>query len=130
MNQDDRKELIFYRITKAKEIFAEIDLHLKNELWNTAVNRLYYACFYAVSALLLKNNISAKTHAGARLMLGMHFIKTGIISKEFGKFYSDLFDLRQTGDYEDFKDNKKEDVIDLIEPAKKLISEIEKLIVK
>ena len=128
MNHQDRQELIVYRISKSKEIYSEVELHIQNELWNTAINRLYYACYYAVSELLIKYEISSKTHAGTRLMLGMHFIKPGIVSKEFGKLYSDLFDLRQTGDYEDFIDNKKEDVIDLIEPAKKLIFEIEKLI--
>ena len=61
-------------------------------------------------------------------MFGLHFIKTGIISKELGKFYSELFDLRLTGDYEDFLDHTKEDVIELIDPVNKLISEIEILV--
>jgi len=128
MNPQERQELVLYRLTKAKETFAEIELHVNHELWNTATNRLYYACYYAVSALLIKNQINAQTHAGVRQMFGLHFIKTGIISKELGKFYSELFDLRLTGDYEDFLDHTKEDVIELIDPANKLISEIEALI--
>ena len=51
MNQQERQELVKYRIAKARETFKEVDLHIKNELWNTAVNRLYYACYYAVIAL-------------------------------------------------------------------------------
>lgn len=63
-------------------------------------------------------------------MFGLHFIKTGIIDKELGKFYTDIFDLRQTGDYEDYIDFKKEDVLDLIKPANELIIKIEKLVLK
>ena len=99
-----------------------------NQLWNTAVNRLYYACYYAVSALLIKHDIQAQTHAGTRRMFGLHFIRSGSISKESGKFYSNLFDKRQTGDYEDFLDHTREDVESLIQPAQKLIQEIEELL--
>lgn len=78
MNDDQKQELINYRFKKAKETLLEIDLHVENELWNTAINRLYYACYYAVNALLLSKDIKAQTHAGVRQMFGLHFIKTGI----------------------------------------------------
>jgi uncharacterized protein (UPF0332 family) len=125
MTTDERRELVNYRINKSTNTFAEIQLLLDNMLWNTAVNRLYYACYYAVIALLIDCEIETLTHAGARQMFGLHFIKTGVIEKELGKFYSQLFDLRQTGDYDDFIDFSKEQVIELLEPAKKLIEEIE-----
>jgi hypothetical protein len=41
MNLEERRELVKYRITKARETFNEVDLHVENKLWNTAVNRLY-----------------------------------------------------------------------------------------
>ena len=47
--------------------------------YNTAVNRLYYACFYAVNALLLKYGIPAHTHNGTKSMLGLHFVSNGKI---------------------------------------------------
>jgi len=53
MNQSDIEELARYRIQKARETFNEVGLHIQNELWNTAINRLYYACYYAVVALLI-----------------------------------------------------------------------------
>ncbi|MCD4833135.1 MAG: HEPN domain-containing protein [Bacteroidales bacterium] len=128
MNELERKELISYRIKRANDTLNEIELLVENQLWNTAVNRLYYACYYAVIALLVKNKIEAQTHGGVRQMFGLHFIKTGLIDKELGKYYSDIFDKRQTGDYDDFVDYIKEDVIELITPAKQLLAEIEKLV--
>lgn len=55
---------------------------------------MYYACFYAVIALLLKYDISTQTHQGARAMLGLHFVSKGVLSKENGKTFHDLFEKR------------------------------------
>lgn len=128
MNADDRQNLIHYRITRARETLDEIPLHVKNKLWNTAVNRLYYACYYAVTALLISQEIKTTTHAGVRQMFGLHFVKTDIIARDLGRFYSDIFDMRQTGDYEDYIDFTEEDVLDLLPSASALVSDIERLL--
>ena len=130
MNQEERQELVKYRITKARETFNEVSLHVENKLWNTSVNRLYYACYYAVIALLVDKDIHAQTHSGVRQMFGLHFVKSGLIDKETGKFYTDIFDMRQTGDYDDYIDFEMEDVLDMIGPANELISKIEILLSK
>ncbi|MBQ9417128.1 MAG: HEPN domain-containing protein [Bacteroidales bacterium] len=64
-------------------------------------NRLYCAVYYVVSAFLLQNGYSVQTHHGIIQLLGLHFIKTGILEKEYGTLYGQLFSLRQTGDYGD-----------------------------
>ncbi len=130
MTEEDKKELIKYRVSKARETFNEVELHIENKLWNTAVNRLYYACYYAVLALLIDKDIKPHTHTGVRQMFGLHFIKTGIIEANLGKFFSDIYDKRQTSDYDDFIMFEKEDVVDLIEPANLLISFTEKYLLK
>ena len=128
MKEKDRQDLIRYRITRARETFDEVALHVENKLWNTAVNRLYYASYYAVIALLISQEIKATTHSGVRQMFGLHFVKTGIIDRELGKFYTDIFDMRQTGDYEDYMDFTENDVLDLLQPANDLITQIENLL--
>lgn len=40
-----------YRLQRAKETMDEVESHIENKFWNAAVNRMYYACFYAVGAL-------------------------------------------------------------------------------
>ena|SRR6056297_1003633 len=85
MKGSERADLIAYRLNRATETLSEIEIHVNNGLWNTAINRLYYACYYAASTLLLANDIKASTHSGVRQMLGLHFIKTGNISSELGK---------------------------------------------
>ena len=44
------------------------------------------------------------------------------------KAYRKMFNLRQTGDYDDLAILTKDEVMDLLEPAKQFIKTIEKLI--
>jgi uncharacterized protein (UPF0332 family) len=96
--------------------------------WNSAINRLYYAAYYAVIALLLSADLKPTTHNGAKSNFSEHFVKTGKIDKELGKIFSQLFTWRQKGDYVDMFDFQKDKVLPYFEPVKKLISEVEKLI--
>jgi uncharacterized protein (UPF0332 family) len=128
MNASEKSDLVTYRLKRSAETLSEIPLHLKNGLWNTAINRLYYACYYAVAALLLEYDIKANTHSGVRQMLGLHFVKTGKIDPDLGKVFSSLFDKRHSSDYDDFIQITKEDIEDLLPPATILIGKIEELI--
>jgi uncharacterized protein len=126
----EREALVRYKIGKAQDTLNEVPLHIQNELWTTAVNRLYYSCFYAVSALLLNNEIYSKTHSGTKQMFGLHFIKSGIISERSGDFYTVIFDMRLNGDYEDFIVFDRDEVVALLQPATDLIAEIEAVLSK
>lgn len=130
MNSNERQEVVIYRIKRAKETFSEIDILIENRLYSTAVNRMYYACYYAVIALLLSKEISTQTHSGVRQMFGLHFVKSGLIDRELGKFYSEIHDKRQTGDYDDFISFTEDDVVGMKKPANDLIEAIEKLLIK
>lgn len=123
-------DYINYRLQRANETISEIKILIENKLWNTAVNRMYYACFYAVGALLAKNGVETSSHSGSRQKFGQLFIHTGLISKELGKHYSELFEKRQKGDYNDFFDFDEETVLKLYPPSVELIKEIEKQITR
>jgi uncharacterized protein (UPF0332 family) len=56
-------ELITYRINRAWETLSEAGLMAESGHWNTCINRLYYACFYGINALLIKHNLSSAKHA-------------------------------------------------------------------
>ncbi|MGC9344217.1 MAG: HEPN domain-containing protein, partial [Bacteroidales bacterium] len=98
--------------------------------WNSALNLLYYAAYYAVIALLLSADLKPTTHNGAKSNFSEYFIKTGKIDKESGKIFSQLFTWRQKGDYDDLFDFQKEKVLPYFEPVKELIDKIEELINK
>jgi len=130
MSTKENEELVKYRFEKAKETFAEAEVQLKNGLWNFTVNRLYYACFYATRTLLASKEIYTKTHSETRQMFSLHFVKSGIINEQFNKFYTEIFSMRQSGDYEDYCDYEEEDVTPLFAPAKDFINAIEQVLYK
>jgi uncharacterized protein len=93
--------LIRYRMARAGEALAEATLLLAHDHVTTTVNRLYYAAFYAVSALLLTEGYSSPKHSGIRALFDQHWIAPGRLPKDLGRLYRRLFDARQQGDYVD-----------------------------
>lgn len=123
-------DLIKYRINRAFETLEESEAMIRYQFWNAAINRIYHACFYAVNALLVKKGISTSTHKGIRQMLGLHFVQTGLLSKDHARFFSDLYDRRQTGDYDDFILCDQETTLIIFNKGKEFVSEIKRLILK
>ena len=102
LSPEHRLALTQYRLERAHSTLEEADYMRAGNYFNAAVNRLYYACFYAASGLLVAKGIDAATHNGVKTMLSHHFIRTGLLAMEHGATFSNLFDKRHSGDYEDF----------------------------
>ena len=102
LDEESRKALVGYRLERAYATMNEAALLAEKEYYNAAVNRLYYACYYATEALLLKHKIEAKSHAGVKAMLGLHFVSKGLIPISIGKILSTVYEKWQSGDYDDF----------------------------
>ena len=123
LSDTDRIEVVRYRLEKADRTYQEAVGSIKNGYVETAANRLYYAAYYAVSALLISYKYEVSTHNGVIQMFGKAFLKNNIIEKKYGRIFNQLFSLRLTGDYEDrhILDMKTE-VLPLVEPAQDLIA--------
>ena len=124
MTQENTLALIRYRIQRAEETYEEALLMSKEGHWNACANRLYYACFYAVSALLIKYGLSSSNHSGIKSLFNQHIIKKQILSKERGKLYNQLFEARQEGDYVDFVTFDEDLIAPWISRVKKFLDEI------
>ncbi len=122
------QDYIEYRLMRAKETFSDARILADSDRWNSCVNRLYYACFYAVNALLIQRGFEAKTHNGIKTLFFREFILSQKMDKELGKLYSDLFDWRQEGDYTDFIRFDEQIVLPLIVKTEEFIHTIEKLL--
>lgn len=61
---------------KSKEAIKEVEVLYKIGHYGTSASRLYYAAFYAASALLAQKEFDIKTHAGIRNELNRTFVKT------------------------------------------------------
>ena len=130
MTGEPEKALIKYRIERAEETYKEALLMQAGGHWHTCANRLYYACFYAVSALLVKYGLSSSKHGGIKSLFNRYIIKKKIIESAQGKLYNQLFEARQEGDYVDFVTFDP----DLVEPwvpmVKEFIDQIKQLLEK
>lgn len=126
MTFEERKEYVDYRLKSARKTFEAAKILAENQYWNSAVNRLYYALYYAVNALLVLNEIQTKSHSSTKSQFSLYFVKTGKFDKKYGKLFSELFDWRQKGDYENIFDYDGESVQTLFEPIEEMIELIEK----
>lgn len=98
--------------------------------WDSVVNRLYYAAYHAVSALLYHNGQSAKTHSGLKNKFHELYIKTGKLNRTAGETYEILYNNRHEADYADFVIFTEEEVKPWVEATKVFLEEVRKQITK
>lgn len=87
LSAEEKDAIITYRLQKARATLEEATGNLQMMYWTVVANRLYYATYYAVSALLIHHGFNAQTHGGVIRLFGLHFVTKGIVSKEMGKLY-------------------------------------------
>ena len=124
LTDEERRLLVEYRIEKAEATFVEAEDNAKLGHWTLAANRLYYAAYYASSALLLHKGFSPKTHEGVNVMIHREFIRTGILDPSDGQLFSRLQVMRHSGDYDDFFDWTEADVQPFIQQTRAFMDRI------
>lgn len=120
----EERAYINHRLGRAREALDEAKLLLDAGHLATAVTRIYYACFYAVSALLLTEGRSSTKHSGVRALFDQHWVKSGRISKELGRFYRDMFERRQESDYADLVSYKPAEVSEWLEQSRGFVKQV------
>ena len=96
------EKLARHRLSRAKAAFSEGDHLLKAKAFMGAVNRFYYAAFYAARALLAVRELDSSRHSGVISLFQAQFVKPGLISTEKAKALPRAFEKRQKSDYGDF----------------------------
>lgn len=97
---DERqKELSKHRIKEADEAFKSGKALLKIDDYRGAINRFYYAAYYATQSLLILKGKDARTHSGNLYLFREEFIKTGQLPPETNGLLSNLLDERIESDY-------------------------------
>jgi len=120
--------LVNYRLERSHESLEEAKILMEQGYANTFVNRIYYACFYAVSALLFMYGFSSSKHSGIRSLFHQNFVKTGLVSPELAQVYDKLFDNRQKGDYADLFRFDLNEVSNWHDEALKFVETIENIV--
>ena len=128
LDSEDRKALIAYRQEKADLALDDAAFLTDAGKYGLAANRLYYALYYAASALLLNKGIATKRHSGLMTQIHMHFVKTGILSTDEGALFKVMFSLRHEDDYEDFIEVERADIDEYTPQVTALVKKLKNLV--
>lgn len=121
--------LIQYRLGQADDSIKEAKVLLKEGMsLRSVMNRLYYAMFYAVLALLQEKQLGASKHYGAISLFDREFIKSSVFDQGMSKTLHRAFELRQKGDYMEQPDVKKEDIDEIFPKAVDFVNKIKQYI--
>ena len=124
LNEEERKIIVCLEIEKAENIVSQINELEKLSYWDNIANRLYYALFHAVSALLIFDKHNVSTHKGSIVLFGQFYIKTGVFNINDGRLFSQLQTIREKSDYNCAYQTSEDEIKPLIYPTIELIKRI------
>jgi uncharacterized protein (UPF0332 family) len=128
LEENERKELIRYRLQEAKETIADVQLLIENDRLRAAVNRIYYGMSYSLLALGLAYQFETSKHQQLLGWFNKNFIHEGLIDSKFGKIINKASNRRTQGDYESHVDFDKEVILEMFGEMQEFISEIERFL--
>jgi len=91
--------LIEQLLQKAAQALASAQSEFQANRLDFAVNRAYYACFYAASAVMLQQGKEFVKHAGLRGAIHKDLVKAGKLLPKWVKVFDRAFENRQAADY-------------------------------
>ena len=124
LSEEERVIVVGFELEKADKFIIETETVASMNLWDVVANRIYYAAFHAVSALLINDHTEVRSHKGAGLVFGKNFVKTGIFSSDDGHLYAKLQDLREKSDYNLVYQSDETEMRPLLKSTKEFISKI------
>ena len=123
--EEKRKELASYRIKQAEESLDEARYLLSGgKSPRSIMNRMYYAMFYSVLALLIYEPYSSSKHSGVLSYFNKNFIRNEVFNKEMGRTLNKAFELRQREDYREYSHLTALEAADFIEKAEAFVREV------
>lgn len=101
MTSQGHHPIVIYRLERAEESLQAARLLRENTMLIPSMNRIYYAMFYAVQALLARDDVAFSKHGQIKGYFNREYIKTRVFPVEAGKLYNMVFEYRQKFDYVD-----------------------------
>lgn len=100
---DNKKwDLSQYRLNTAEETLVVAQECLGNNHYKDAINRSYYAAFYAARAVLAIEGVDFKRHKDVVAHFNKEYVATGKVSRDLGRLLARLQQKREQSDYDDF----------------------------
>jgi uncharacterized protein (UPF0332 family) len=93
---EEHRALVHYRLGEARETLEEARLLARESRWRGALNRVYYAMFYATLALLAVRQLAASRHSGVIALFHREFVRPGLFAREWPGTWTSLL-ISETG---------------------------------
>lgn len=123
----DRETLFTYRLKEAEDTLHDAEKMLQSGMSpRSVINRAYYAMFYAVLALLIKEEINPKTskHSGIIAIFDKEFVHSGKFDRRFSRMLHRMFDTRQECDYKELVVISGEEAAEAVQQSADFVAEI------
>lgn len=124
MTPDQKNIALQLLVEKSNRNLEQAIANAKLGYWDLVANRLYYSIFHAVTALMMKDGIKARSHKGTSSQFGQYYINTGVFLKEDGILYSRLQSMREKADYQNTFSLTEDEGSDLISKVSALQQKI------
>ena len=125
---DDKLEEMPEYMDYSRRALRTAHLAFDDDDWVGAINRAYYAIFYAANAVLELEGLERSKHSGVLGLFRQRYIKTGLIEPEFSVIYGKAFESRSEGDYERTKFPSQADAQQAIEGAQRFVERIDRFL--
>ena len=122
------RELIAYRLRQAEEVLGDAEILAGSGSPRSVVNRVYYAMFYAVVALLLVRDTGSARHSGVIALFDREYVKTGTIDRQFSRWLHEAFRCRQMGDYDELAAITREEAAVYVDRARQFLAETRRVV--
>ncbi len=122
----DTQRLVEYRLAQAGETLQAGRELLAGKHYRDAINRGYYAMFYAALGLLAARQVGSSKHTGVLSLFGRHFVKTGEFASDKAVYLRQAFDLRQKCDYREFVQPDQHQAEETLLHAEQFLSEAQR----
>lgn len=118
---DEQRALAEFRLEQASQMIKDARMLFAANSFRSALNRAYYAMFYAASALLATEGLGASRHSGVISLLHREFVKPGRFPAEIAGCIDAVFALRNESDYEDYYATGSDEAESSIEMAVRFV---------
>ena len=118
------KELVQYRMERAKEMLVASEENLNIEQYRTSLNRSYYAIFHAMRAVNILEGYDSSKHSGVIAYFTQAFLKTARLARGLSKIIKEASYLREKSDYDDFYIASKDEAKNQLENAESFLKKI------
>lgn len=126
--KEEIKILVGHRMGRADESYEDGITLLTEGRLHSAVNRFYYAAFYATRALLATTGLDSSKHSGVISLFHQHFVKPGTFNPEISRTLTESFEKRQDSDYEDFAEVSRPEVEAMKESVRQFMEECKRVL--